>query len=68
MCWFSDSTHDTTIVFPISFTNNKYSFIGLMWIDSFCGQEWTKTVSSITINCTGRHCMGSYAGLFVIGY
>ena len=42
--------------------------MGLMWIDMFCAQEWQKTVSSITINCTDRHCMGSYAGAFAIGY
>jgi len=67
MCWFPGS-HDTTIVFPVSFTNNTYSFIGFMWIESFCEQGWTKTVSSITTNCVMKHCMGSSAGLFVIGY
>ena len=68
MCWWPGGLHDITYVFPISFTNNSYSFIGLIWLDQFCGQEWTKNISSITTYCSGRHCMGSYAGAFVIGY
>lgn len=68
MCWLPDGKHDTTIVFPISFTNNMYSFIGLLWIDGVCAQNWEKNISSITTNCVMRHCLGSSAGVFAIGY